>query len=503
MIFWLSAALLAAAMVCGGATKSGHIGDILVQLIAVGLILANVWVWAGAGKGDAGNKWHRSSELPLLLAFAVFALTMAVQLLPLPHLYNVSWLWVRDMPLESGELTPNEAWWGSSLTPTASWAALASLLPPLAVLASARQLSGIARFRLTAVVIGVSALGLLLGFLQVAGGPHSGLRFFQFTNPTEAVGFFANRNHFAAELYTALLFAAVWFAFAARMFVRRGSLDTRETVWFAAAAALLIATIAGLALARSRAGLLLALIAIAGIVAMFSIDRPKDGTERAASTRIVRRLAIGAMVVAVLFAAEFGLHRVTSRFAADPLADLRIGLNLVTFQMAWENMPFGTGIGSFVPVYATAEKTGDLFTAYANRAHDDWAEMLLETGVFGAVIAALFLWWFVARAFAVWRPRETDRPDIHLTLQRAATLAIALLLVHSLLDYPLRTTAMVTLFAFACAILIEPAQPMPEAREPRHRSRRERATRPSSGPRRQGEWGADLNWPDAWKGGRS
>jgi O-antigen ligase len=317
------------------------------------------------------------------------------------------------------------------------------------------------------------------------------------------VGFFANRNHFAAELYTALLFAAVWFAFAARMFVRSGGLDTRAILWFAAAAALLIATIAGLALARSRAGLLLALIAIAGIVAMFSIDRPKDGTERAASTRLVRRLAIGAMVVAVLFAAEFGLHRVTSRFAADPLADLRIGLNMVTFKMAWENMPFGTGIGSFVPVYAAAEKTEDLFTAYANRAHDDWAEMLLETGVFGAVIAVLFLWWFVRRAFAVWRPRETDRPDLHLTLQRAATLAIALLLAHSLLDYPLRTTALITLFAFACAILIEPVQPMPEASEPRRRRSRERPAKPSSGPQPQGEWGADLAWPEAWKGGRS
>lgn len=43
-------------------------------------------------------------------------------------------------------------------------------------------------------------------------GLMSSLRFFEYTNPTEAVGFFANRNHFAALLYTVMLFAAVWAA---------------------------------------------------------------------------------------------------------------------------------------------------------------------------------------------------------------------------------------------------------------------------------------------------
>ena len=117
MIFWLSAALIAAAMVCGGATKSGYIGDVFVQLIAVCLILANVWLWAGAGKGEADRKLRRSSELPLWLGFAVFILTMAVQLFPMPHLYGADWLWVRNMPVETGELTPNEAWWGGAPPP--------------------------------------------------------------------------------------------------------------------------------------------------------------------------------------------------------------------------------------------------------------------------------------------------------------------------------------------------------------------------------------------------
>ncbi len=330
---------------------------------------------------------------------------------------------------------------------------------------------------------------------------NSGLRFFEFTNPTEAVGFFANRNHFAALLYTALVFAAVWFSFAARDFVKQGTVDTRAMLWFAAAAALLIATIAGLALARSRAGLVLALAAIGGIVAMFFVDDRRSGKRRNSSSRFVQRLALGALGVAVLFAAQFGIERVMTRFEADPLADLRVVLTATTVRVALESLPFGTGIGSFVPVYLTREKTEDLFSDYANRAHNDWAELLLETGIFGLAIAALFLWWFTARAIAVWRPRAAEGLDHHLTLQRAAVLAILLLLAHSLVDYPLRTTAMVTIFAFSCAILIEPPASATPAEPPPRRSSRRRKERPapsSEAPPEEG-WGSDMEWPEAWK----
>ena len=50
----------------------------------------------------------------------------------------------------------------------------------------------------------------ILGHFQVAQGQASPLRFYQFTNPTEAVGFFANRNHFAALIYSVVLLTAAW-----------------------------------------------------------------------------------------------------------------------------------------------------------------------------------------------------------------------------------------------------------------------------------------------------
>ncbi len=48
----------------------------------------------------------------------------------------------------------------------------------------------------------------LLGLLQLANGPGSSLYFYEETNRTEAVGFFANRNHFAAMIYCITVMAA-------------------------------------------------------------------------------------------------------------------------------------------------------------------------------------------------------------------------------------------------------------------------------------------------------
>ena len=45
---------------------------------------------------------------------------------------------------------------------------------------------------------------------------------------------------------------------------------------------------------------------------------------------------------------------------------------------------------------------------------------------------------------------------IDLLLARAATITIALLLAHSFVDYPLRTNALMGLFAFCCALLVAP-----------------------------------------------
>jgi len=267
--------------------------------------------------------------------------------------------------------------------------------------------------------------------------------------------------------------------------------------------ALVVAIMAGLAVARSRAGMLLALAAIAGIAAMVLVGR-RDGRDGNVAERIsVGRISVAVVGFATLFAMQFGLHRMLTRFDVDPLEDLRVPLALTTLEAARHSLPFGTGLGSFVPVYATVEKATDIFGGYANRAHNDLAELLLETGLFGAILLLVFLAWFLSRAAAVWLSAPAELAPAHAMLQRAATLVILLLLAHSLVDYPLRTTALAVVFAFASAILIAaPPSPLsddtdfPPGSDKALRTNADRVAPPLVVRER---WGESVQWPQSWQ----
>ncbi len=212
----------------------------------------------------------------------------------------------------------------------------------------------------------------------------------------------------------------------------------------------------------------------------------------------VGRMSLITVVFAALFAAQFGLGSIMSRFNGDQLQDLRIPLAQTTFETALRSLPFGTGLGSFVPVYATVEKNKDAFVFYANRAHNDLAEILLETGVLGLILLLAFFVWFLPKAYKVWLNPDINEQSLQPLLQRAATLIILLLFAHSLVDYPLRTTALSSIFAFFCAILATEAPTL--GNEPVQPRRQTTAQRKPVLHGMPGEkWGSDLHWPEGWQ----
>jgi O-antigen ligase len=201
---------------------------------------------------------------------------------------------------------------------------------------------------------------------------------------------------------------------------------------------------------RSRAGLALALAGglASGASAVFD--------SRGASRTKIAKWSLLAIVAAALLAGQFSWE-VMDRVTTDPLQDARLPLARTTLGAALHYLPLGSGFGTFPSVYGIFERPTDLVPGtYANRAHNEFAEVFLEGGVFGiGLILALFVW-FVHRSSQIWRRRPGASIKQEMLLARSATIVISLLLLHSLVDYPLRTGAMMAVLGVCCALLIRP-----------------------------------------------
>lgn len=444
--------LLVCALLLGGATRSGAVGDVIVQFLAIPLLLLALW--------QAMDRDSAGPRTTLVFVVACALIVPLVQLVPLPA-------WVHgdsliDRLVREGRVVAGgraDGWYPISVSPQATWAAAISVLPALAMFSVCVGLSTQNRWRLLGVFLAFVAGSVVLGLMQIAQGPDSGLRLFEVTNTQEAVGFFANRNHFAALLYTGLCFATLALGHLLKTPANRRGNNGLRTLLLFACALLVVSTVTGLAMARSRAGLFLAIAGLCVCVPLIlsllvtSTTNTGRGEQRIVSVQTIVLAVVG---FAIVFSALFGLDRVLTRFASDPSADLRLPFAQLTAAIAQQEITTGTGLGTFVPVYAASEPSSSVTMWFANRAHNDLLEFIMETGVMGLAILIIFLVWLVVRGVLIWRERrdEADASDDHILIATASLLVIVLLLVHSLVDYPLRTTAMAVVFAMACAFLI-------------------------------------------------
>jgi O-antigen ligase len=381
----------------------------------------------------------RQAYVSFLLIGAV-VLAFALQLVPLPPvIYDL--LPGRDRLREIDEIVGvRRAWRSISLRNTDTRDSLMALLPGLAMFMAVLTVRARQWYKLIVAVVVAAVANVLLGLAQQFAGGDSFRLYEQFAMNTPS-GFFANRNFLAASLYSSIPMLASLALLSVRARLIPG--------WLACALALayFAIVITGLAVSGSRAGVVLTLISIAASLVLTLVALRSWGMNR----RSKLAMSMIAVLAVVLTVPSFaGLARLID---ADPLDDYR----LVILDISWPALaafwPVGSGFGTFIQTYQLFEKPEIMLAAYVNHAHNDWLEIVLEGGAAAALLIFIFLSWFFWSLRRIWSKANGNGEQL---IAQAASISASLLLGHSAIDYPLRTPALMSLFAVCMALMVLP-----------------------------------------------
>lgn len=426
-----------------GGSAQGIWTNLALQLGAIVIIAASL---------IAGRRSDGRAQVRLRWLVAAMLAVAVLQLVPLPPE-----IWTRlpgrEPVVEGFTLLGSDLpWLPVSLAPEATVSALLACLPAGAMLAWVLRWSDGRSDGVIVAVLAATVVSVVVGLIQyTSSDPWYPYRHSSFG---AATGLFANSNHMASLLLSAIpLLAAV----AVAQWRRSGKSAAGQRL----AVMIALATCAGAILVGIIVNGSLAVILLGGpmVVASLLIFLPSVGV-RAGRLAVLILAAIGAGIAALL---AIGIERLISIGGAASASE-RLEILRSSVRMAMDYAPVGSGLGTFAAAYHLQENPETVTWPYANHVHNDYVELVIELGLAGGVVLIAFLAWWAWRFTGLWRSSATQ-PAV-----RAATLVTLGLLLHSLVDFPLRTAALSALFATAIGVMAAPGVRRPaEGRgQPRH-----------------------------------
>lgn len=417
---------LVLAFLTGGSAQISGVDDTAVQLLALPVLGWALW---RIGRRPASRIRNAG-----LAAAGLVALVPLLQLLPLTEslwqLPEARRVLAADMAVVGA--APPLRW---SLAPAATEQAFLFLLAPLAAFAGTLAVRDDQHRRLLRTVMALALSSLLLAFVQLGVPAESLLNPFpQWAHQFN--GIFANQNHQGISLVVAIVIALAAMPAA----VQRAGEGRRQawTPWVLGFLALF--ALCALPLTGSRGAVLIAVFAVAVLpLALGLITR-----------RTLRGSALAkAALVSCIALVVLGAWGAAGWMQVDAVDELRGPLRAATFDLGLSHAPLGTGLGAFVAAFEQGAPAAFVLPNYVNHAHNDWLQWWMEAGWLGVSTMAVVVAVLVAAASVALRQRGRDRaPAV------AASFGIAALLLHSWVDYPLRTVSLATAAAVLAAILV-------------------------------------------------
>lgn len=330
-------------------------------------------------------------------------------------------------------------WLPLSLSPEKTFRSTFDFLPLVAILLIFRlQASSREKKNTILMLIFVAVLSVLLGIFQFLG--IESLYLYKITNEGLPVGFFSNANHQSCFLAMALPFA-ILLGFKPRRLVSRRHDVTSTAKILGVFASILI--IIGILLTNSLAGYIFLLITVLPALLI--------GIQQRGMSKYI--LAIAGVLIAALILdfTIFGSHitEFASEFS-DSNAISRAEMFSVTTEAQKHFGLFGSGPGSFIEVYYGQENRDTMRRIFVNEAHNDYLQSWLELGIFGAILIAGFLLWYIISIGKLVFSSESKK-----ALKTLVILSIACPIIHSVVDYSLRTMAISSVFWLMLLMLRE------------------------------------------------
>lgn len=414
----------------GGGGVNAAWQNLLVQLAGLALLAINF----AAVRRFALQAPHTLR----VLAICLLAVPL-IQLIPLPPS-----IWKqlpgRDLLITSLELVGHEDDFRPITVSVARTSlSLIGLIPLMAALVVGYSFQRESRDRLLQLLVVMGWVQLAFGAISLATGANTTL--FESDHASGMLrGLFANKNSTGLFLDVALIGAM------GLLFAKAGA---RHSWGYAAWVSVIIFPVAIILTVSRSAMVLLAVVAVAGLGLAFVRAARKTepggisaGRLKALIGGVVLACTIGGLVVTAGMG-QGRIERSLVRFA--DLQDGRAGIWADALTSASHFWPVGAGMGTFDEVFQVDESLERVRAGRAGRAHNEYLEIAIETGVIG--IGAIL--YFAALHLIACIKAIRHRNAIYAVAAFAGLLCIA---AQSVLDYPMRSAAMLPVAGLLLAL---------------------------------------------------
>lgn len=284
----------------------------------------------------------------------------------------------------------------------------------------------------------ITVFGFLYAFfaiLQYVLSPTKIYGIYETTHAAQSFGSFVNRHNFAAFMEMAI-------SVPLGLFFTGAVAREKRLIYLTAIGLMGVALI----LSGSRGGLISLLAAIFFLA--FLTSKAKDTSQIVLKTGLAVLLVVVIVVGSIFVGGESSVTRFAETAASEDFTANRWQIWSVTIEVIKNNLPFGAGIGAFAAAY-TPYDTSD-GTNRVEQAHNDYLQVLADAGIIGLILASFFIIKLFQTGLKHIKTENLFRRGVALG-SLAGCFAV---LVHSLFDFVLHTTAITLMFLTLVSLVV-------------------------------------------------